>query len=291
MIVGCNFSFNIKRINILFHHILLSGETGQPFGGEVAENGRKPPDGAFGTDGRKKTEAAASVVGNLREDGGDVLPRGGGNEVMNPRGKVERRFIHAPVDHELNGRGFAQRIFEHVQAVFKAQFRGAVACTGRTAAFAAVAVRGFRGVERRFDFKWKTPNKAVLSDYAHHPAEIEQSIRSVHELYAGRKLTVAFQPHLYTRTRDFYREFAKSLSLADEVILTDIYPAREAPIPGVSSELIYDLLRPGIEKHLCRKEEVAGLVERENTEVLIILGAGDLDNYAADIARRLAAKG
>ena len=149
----------------------------------------------------------------------------------------------------------------------------------------------FQGVERRFDFKWKTPNKAVLSDYAHHPAEIEQSIRSVHELYAGRKLTVAFQPHLYTRTRDFYREFAKSLSLADEVILTDIYPAREAPIPGVSSELIYDLLRPGIEKHLCRKEEVAGLVERENTEVLIILGAGDLDNYAADIARRLAAKG
>ena len=149
----------------------------------------------------------------------------------------------------------------------------------------------FQGVERRFDFKLKTDHSAVLSDYAHHPAEIAQSIRSVRELYKGRKITVAFQPHLYTRTRDFYREFAESLSLADEVILTDIYPAREAPIPGISSLLIYNLLRPGIEKRLCRKDEVAELVGLEDIEVLIILGAGDLDNYAADIAQKLAAKG
>ena len=149
----------------------------------------------------------------------------------------------------------------------------------------------FRGVERRFDFKLRTARTAVLSDYAHHPAEIAQSIRSVRELYAGRRITVAFQPHLYTRTRDFYREFAESLSLADEVILTDIYPAREAPIPGVSSSLIYDRLRPDIRKRLCHKEDVPALVEREDTEVLILLGAGDLDNLSDDIARRLAAKG
>lgn len=151
-------------------------------------------------------------------------------------------------------------------------------------------MESFRGVERRFDFKLKTPTRAVLSDYAHHPAEIAQSIRSVRELYEGRKITVAFQPHLYTRTRDFYEEFAASLSLADEVILTDIYPAREQPIPGVTSRLIYDRLRPGIEKHLCRKDEVPALVEREHIEVLIILGAGDLDSLSTDIARRLAAQ-
>lgn len=151
-------------------------------------------------------------------------------------------------------------------------------------------MESFRGVERRFDFKLKTPTSAVLCDYAHHPAEIAQSIRSVRELYEGRKITVVFQPHLYTRTRDFYQEFADSLSLADEVILTDIYPAREQPIPGVTSRLIYDRLRPGLEKHLCRKEEVTGLMKLEDRDVVILLGAGDIDRYADDIARLFATK-
>lgn len=143
----------------------------------------------------------------------------------------------------------------------------------------AEAMQSFRGVDRRFDFRLKTAQYALLSDYAHHPAEIMQSLRSMRQLYKDRKLTAIFQPHLYTRTRDFYREFAESLSLADEVILTEIYPARELPIEGVSSQLIYDNLQPHVEKSLCQKEEVAALLQRKQTEVVIVLGAGDLDSY------------
>ena len=96
----------------------------------------------------------------------------------------------------------------------------------------------FRGVDRRFDFKIKNDKVVFLSDYAHHPAEIAQSVKSIRDLYQDKKITAIFQPHLYTRTRDFYKEFADSLSLLDEVILVDIYPAREQPIPGVTSQLI-----------------------------------------------------
>lgn len=145
----------------------------------------------------------------------------------------------------------------------------------------------FRGVDRRFDFKLKTERIVFLSDYAHHPAEIAQSVKSIRELYQDKKITAIFQPHLYTRTRDFYKDFADSLSLPDEVILTEIYPAREAPIPGVSSRLIYDYLRPGIEKCICPKEEVLDLLSRKDIEVLIVLGAGDLDNYVPEIKKLL----
>lgn len=145
----------------------------------------------------------------------------------------------------------------------------------------------FQGVDRRFDFKLKTDRIVFLSDYAHHPAEIAQSVKSIRELYRDKKITAIFQPHLYTRTRDFYHEFADSLSLLDEVILTDIYPAREQPIPGVSSQLIYDNLRPGIEKCMCRKEDILNLLEHKDIEVLIVLGAGDLDNYVPEITRLL----
>ena len=148
----------------------------------------------------------------------------------------------------------------------------------------------FRGVDRRFDFKLKNDRIVFLSDYAHHPAEIAQSVRSVRELYQDKKITVIFQPHLYTRTRDFYRDFADSLSLSDEVILTEIYPAREQPIPGVTSQLIYDNLRPGIEKCICRKEDVLSLLAQKHTEVLVVLGAGDLDNYAPQITQLLSEK-
>lgn len=145
----------------------------------------------------------------------------------------------------------------------------------------------FRGVDRRFDFKIKNDRIVFLSDYAHHPSEIKQSVMSMRELYTDRKITAIFQPHLYTRTRDFYKEFADSLSLLDEVILTDIYPAREKPIAGVSSQLIYDNLRPGIEKSLCRKEEIPDIVKNKEIDVLITLGAGDIDNYVPEICRIL----
>lgn len=148
---------------------------------------------------------------------------------------------------------------------------------------------GFRGVERRFDFKLKTDAKAYLSDYAHHPAEIRQSALSIRELYAGRKVTAIFQPHLYSRTQDFYREFADSLSLFDEVILTDIYPAREEPIPGVTSKLIYENLAPRVQKMLIGKDDVLSTVEakKEDLEVLVTLGAGDIEDLASEITKIL----
>ncbi|WP_276878405.1 UDP-N-acetylmuramate--L-alanine ligase [Bacteroides heparinolyticus] len=148
-------------------------------------------------------------------------------------------------------------------------------------------MKSFSGVDRRFDFKLKTDQIVFLSDYAHHPAEIAQSVKSVRELYQDRKITAIFQPHLYTRTRDFYKEFADSLSLLDEVILTEIYPARELPIPGVTSQLIYDHLRSGIEKCICKKEDILKLLSEKEIEVLIVLGAGDLDNYVPEITRLL----
>ena len=148
----------------------------------------------------------------------------------------------------------------------------------------------FRGVDRRFDFKIKNDRIVFLSDYAHHPLKIKQSVLSMRELYKDKKITAIFQPHLYTRTRDFYQDFADSLSLLDEVILVDIYPAREAPIPGVTSKLIYDNLRPGIEKSMCKKEDILNILKDKNIEVLITLGAGDIDNYVPEIKELLETK-
>ena len=149
------------------------------------------------------------------------------------------------------------------------------------------AMPEFAGVDRRFDFKIKNDHIVFLSDYARHPAEIRQSVSSIRTLYPERKITAIFQPHLYTRTRDFYKDFADSLSLLDEVILLDIYPAREKPIPGVTSQLIYDNLRPGIEKTMCSKEELLDVLRTRKTEVLITLGAGDIDNYVPQIYEML----
>lgn len=154
---------------------------------------------------------------------------------------------------------------------------------GATAEEIKAAMPQFKGVDRRFDFKLKNDHIVFLSDYAHHPAEIKQSVSSLRMLYPDKKLTAIFQPHLYTRTRDFYKDFADSLSLLDEVILLDIYPARELPIEGVTSKLIYDNLRPGIEKTMCHKENLIELLKTKKIEVLITLGAGDVDNYVTPI--------
>lgn len=168
-----------------------------------------------------------------------------------------------------------------IGAMALAQIAGATAEEIRT------AMASFRGVDRRFDFKLKNDHIVFLTDYAHHPEEIKQSIRSVKELYAGKKITAIFQPHLYTRTRDFYKEFAEGLSLADDVILLDIYPAREAPIPGVTSKLIYDNLAPEVTKRMCTKDELLDLIQNSDFDVLIALGAGDIENYAPQIAEIL----
>ncbi|MBQ8714160.1 MAG: UDP-N-acetylmuramate--L-alanine ligase [Prevotella sp.] len=148
-------------------------------------------------------------------------------------------------------------------------------------------MKTFGGVDRRFDFKLKNDKVVFLSDYAHHPQEIYQSAKSIRELYRQRKITAIFQPHLYTRTRDFYKDFAEALSQLDEVILTEIYPAREQPIEGVTSELIYNNLRPGVEKQIIRKDDVLSLVKERDFDVLIVLGAGDLDNQVPQITEIL----
>jgi UDP-N-acetylmuramate--alanine ligase len=148
-------------------------------------------------------------------------------------------------------------------------------------------MESFRGVDRRFDFRIKTDKMVYLSDYAHHPAEIRQSLLSIKQLYEGKRIKAIFQPHLYTRTRDFYHEFADALSLLDNVAIVDIYPAREAPIPGVTSALIYDNLRPDIQKQMCKKEEICDVVRQGGFDVLITLGAGDIENYADQITEIL----
>lgn len=146
-------------------------------------------------------------------------------------------------------------------------------------------MKTYRGVDRRFDFAVKNDRHVLLSDYAHHPQEIYQSAKSIRELYRNRKITAIFQPHLYTRTRDFYKEFASALSQLDEVILCDIYPAREEPIPGVTSKLIYDNLAPQVAKSMMSKDHVLDLVRERDFDVLVVLGAGDLDNLVPEMAR------
>lgn len=144
------------------------------------------------------------------------------------------------------------------------------------------AMATFGGVDRRFDFKIKNSRHVLLSDYAHHPEEIRQSILSIKEVFNDRKITAIFQPHLFTRTRDFYKEFAESLSLVDEVLLCDIYPAREEPIPGIKSEIIYNELRPDMKKELVHKEQLPEILRSRDFDVLVVLGAGDVDNYMAE---------
>ncbi len=148
-------------------------------------------------------------------------------------------------------------------------------------------MKTYGGVDRRFDFKIKTDRLVFLSDYAHHPKEIYQSARSIRELYKGRHITAIFQPHLYTRTRDFYRDFADALSQLDEVVLTEIYPAREQPIEGVTSQLIYDNLKPGVDKKIINKADVLDFVRDHSFDVLIVLGAGDLDNQVPQMTKLL----
>ena len=171
-----------------------------------------------------------------------------------------------------------------IAAMAMAQLNG---CTAEELRY---GMKTYHGVVRRFDFKIKNKKHVFLSDYAHHPKEIYQSAKSLRELYKDRKITAIFQPHLYTRTRDFYNDFADALSLLDEVILCDIYPAREKPIPGVTSKLIYDNLKPGVEKSLISKDDVLDLVKKRNFDVLVVLGAGDLDNLCPQITKIIESK-
>lgn len=144
------------------------------------------------------------------------------------------------------------------------------------------AMASFQGAKRRFDFLLKTNKLVMIDDYAHHPEELAASITSVKELYPNRKVIGVFQPHLYSRTKDFAEDFSKSLSLLDELILLDIYPAREKPIEGVTSQLILDNVT--CKKSLCKKEDLVDvLAKRNDIEVLLTVGAGDIDQLLSQI--------
>lgn len=200
---------------------------------------------------------------NVRIGNGEIF-----FDFISPFGNIKDIQLGVPVAINIDN-GIAAMAIAQMSGVSNEEIKAAMAT--------------FRGVDRRFDFKIKNDKVVFLSDYAHHPAEIKQSILSMRALYQDKKISAVFQPHLYTRTRDFYKDFADSLSLLDEVIIIDIYPAREKPIPGVTSQLIYDNLAPGVEKYMCKKEELLDLLKKKEFQVLITLGAGDIDNFVPNI--------
>ena len=148
------------------------------------------------------------------------------------------------------------------------------------------AIGSFKGAMRRLDERVNRPGLVYIDDYAHHPAELSSAISSIRGIFPGRKITGIFQPHLFTRTRDFAPEFAAALSGLDKLILLDIYPAREEPIPGVSSELIFkDVTAP--EKVLIRKEKLMDALAKEKLDVLVTFGAGNIDRFVEPITQML----
>ena len=193
-------------------------------------------------------------------------------DLVSPLGNIPSIELGVPVSVNIeNG----------IAAMALAQIAGATADEIRR------GMASFSGVDRRFDFHIKTDKMVYLSDYAHHPEEIRHSLESLRELYQDRRIKVIFQPHLYTRTRDFYKDFADALSLLDDVCIVDIYPAREEPIPGVTSALIYDNLKPGIKRQMCKKGEILDIVRQGGFDVLVTLGAGDIEDYVQQITEIL----
>lgn len=148
------------------------------------------------------------------------------------------------------------------------------------------ALASFRGVKRRFDYQVKSRSVVYIDDYAHHPEELKACINSVRQLYPGKKMTGIFQPHLYSRTRDFAKEFAESLSLLDELLLMEIYPARELPIPGVTSEMLLKDVKCKSKK-VVQKDDLLNVIRNSEIEVLLTLGAGDIDTFVEPIKAEL----
>ena len=148
------------------------------------------------------------------------------------------------------------------------------------------ALGTFQGVKRRFDIHVNRPGCSYIDDYAHHPKEIAAAISSMRDIFPGRRLTAIFQPHLYTRTRDFADEFAEALSNVDKLIMLDIYPAREEPIPGVTSDIIYDKVTAP-EKVIMVKEELMEYLKNEPIDTLITFGAGNIDRFIGPITEML----
>ena len=209
---------------------------------------------------------------NVRKGNGEIV-----FDFVTPDGVVADVKLGVPVDINIENAVAAMAVCHMV---------------GVPAQVLRKAIGSFLGAKRRFEFWLKEPGDdgtVVIDDYAHHPDELKASIRSVKDLYPHRKLTVVFQPHLYTRTRDFAPQFAEALSLADEVILLNIYPARELPIPGVTSEIILrDIKCPN--KVICDKTDLINQIKNRNFEVLLTAGAGDVCNYLPQIVEEVRKK-
>lgn len=214
------------------------------------------------------TEEADFFARNIRIGNGDIL-----FDFITPDGCIPDVKLGVPVKVNIEN-GVAAMALAWLNGVAPEEIRS--------------GMESFAGAERRFNFHLKQDDIVLLDDYAHHPAELKASIQSIKELYPNKKVTGIFQPHLYTRTRDFAADFAKSLSLLDELILLDIYPAREEPIPGVTSQIIFDQVTiPN--KRMIRKEELLGLVQKEaaSLEVVLMAGAGNIDRLVEPVKQIL----
>ena len=196
-------------------------------------------------------------------------------------------------EFDLQGFGKVERVqlgvpgFHNIENAIAASVAANICGVGLSTITQALA--SFRGVKRRFEYIIKSDRVVYVDDYAHHPTEIEAFLKSMKSLYPGRKLTVIFQPHLFTRTRDFAEGFSKSLSLADELLLMDIYPARELPIPGVDSDmLLKDITSPV--KIRCNKSNLMEKLEKMATDLVATVGAGDIDTFVTPIKDMLKKK-
>ncbi len=204
---------------------------------------------------------------NVRQEGHSFL-----FDVAAPAGLIEGFRLQMPGFHNVENATAATAVALHL---------------GVEAEVIREAVASFRGVKRRFEYVLAGDKIIFIDDYAHHPTEIEAFLRSVRALYPGRKITAVFQPHLYSRTRDFAEGFARSLELADQLFLLEIYPARELPIPGITSEIIFQKTNMA-EKTLCPKNELLHRLRETPLEVLVTIGAGDIDRYVEPIRDWLA---
>ncbi len=223
----------------------------------------KPRTGAGVTTYTYARESGDFHAENVRIGGGEIT-----FDLVSPLGNIKDIRLGVPVSVNIDN-GIAAMALAQIAGVKADEIREAMA--------------SFSGVDRRFDFRVKTDKMVYLSDYAHHPEEIRQSVLSIKQLYEGKRIKAIFQPHLYTRTRDFYREFADALSLLDDVAIVDIYPARELPIEGVTSALIYDNLTC-TKREMIGKDGILECVKRGGFDVLVTLGAGDIEDYSGQIA-------
>lgn len=214
------------------------------------------------------TEEADFFARNIRIGNGDIV-----FDFVTPMGCIEDVKLGVPVKVNIEN-GVAAMALAQLNGVTDEEIKRGMA--------------SFAGPVRRFDFHLKRNDIVLLDDYAHHPAELKASIQSVKELYPDKKITGIFQPHLYTRTRDFAADFAANLSLLDELILLDIYPAREEPIPGVTSQLIFDQVTLK-KKRMIKKEELLDLVKKEaaDFQVVLMLGAGNIDRLVEPVKQIL----